>query len=78
MEKTSRDVEVDLGKFAILRSPETQNLLAMARWLMKADPQTIIRALRERYARRSIGVGKKILATRHRSWRQDLPDKKGL
>jgi hypothetical protein len=35
MEKTSRNVEVDLDKFAILRSPETQNLLATASCLMR-------------------------------------------
>jgi hypothetical protein len=28
MKKTSRDVEVDSGQSVILRSPETQNLLA--------------------------------------------------
>jgi hypothetical protein len=35
MEKTSRNVKVDLGKFGTLRSPETQKLLAPARWLMR-------------------------------------------
>jgi hypothetical protein len=34
MEKTLGNVEVDPDKFAILRSPETQKLLAMARYLM--------------------------------------------
>jgi hypothetical protein len=35
MEKTLRNVEVDPDKFAILRSPEKQKLLAMARYLMR-------------------------------------------
>jgi hypothetical protein len=35
MEKTPRNVEVDSDKFALLRRPETQNLLATARWLMR-------------------------------------------
>jgi hypothetical protein len=35
MEKTSRNIEVDPGQSVILRSPETQNLLATARWLMR-------------------------------------------
>jgi hypothetical protein len=35
MEKTLRNVEVDPDKFAILRSPKTQKLLAMARYLMR-------------------------------------------
>jgi hypothetical protein len=42
MEKTSRNVEVAPDKFAILRSPETQNLLATARSsrsLSRAVPQ---------------------------------------
>jgi hypothetical protein len=33
MEKTLGNVEVDPDKFAILMSPETQKLLAMARYL---------------------------------------------
>jgi hypothetical protein len=35
MKKTSRDVEVDSGQSVVLRSPETQNLLATARRLMR-------------------------------------------
>jgi hypothetical protein len=35
MEKTLRNVEVDPDKFAILRSPETQKLLATVRCLMR-------------------------------------------
>jgi hypothetical protein len=35
MEKTSRNVEVAPDKFAILRSPETRNLLVTARCLMR-------------------------------------------
>jgi hypothetical protein len=40
MEKTSRNVEVDPGKFSTLRSPETQNLLATARCLMRLTLKT--------------------------------------
>jgi hypothetical protein len=35
MEKTPRNVGADSDKFALLRRPETQNLLATARWLMR-------------------------------------------
>ena len=35
MKKTSRDVAVDSGQSVILRSPETQKLLAPARCLMR-------------------------------------------
>jgi hypothetical protein len=35
MEQTPRDVEVDTDKFALLRSPETQKLLAPASCLMR-------------------------------------------
>jgi hypothetical protein len=35
MERTSRNVEVDLDKFGTLRSLETQDLLAPARCLMR-------------------------------------------
>jgi hypothetical protein len=37
MEKTPRNVEVDSDKFALLRRPETQKLLAPARWLMRLN-----------------------------------------
>jgi hypothetical protein len=35
VEETSRNIEVDPDKFAILRSPETQKLLPTARCLMR-------------------------------------------
>ena len=43
----------------------------------EADPQTILRGPRERYARPRSEDGKKIF-TQHHSWRQDLPAKKDL